>query len=71
MMLAHKAEEEGVFAAEHMAGEKPHINHNLIRVVYTWPEVAAVGKTEEQLKLTALSIKQGHFHLKQAEELGV
>ena len=50
MMLAHKAEEEGVFAAEHMAGEKPHINHNLIPgVVYTWPEVAAVGKTEEQL----------------------
>ena len=43
-MLAHKAEEEGVFAAEHMAGEKPHINHNLIPgVVYTWPEVAAVG----------------------------
>ena len=47
-MLAHKAEEEGVFVAESIAGEKPHINYNLIPgIVYTWPEVAAVGKTEE------------------------
>ena len=50
-MLAHKAEEEGVYVAEQLAGQKPHINYNLIPgVVYTWPEVAAVGYTEEQLK---------------------
>ena len=50
-MLAHKAEEEGVLVAEILAGQKPHINYNLIPgVVYTWPEVASVGKTEEQLK---------------------
>ena len=50
-MLAHKAEEEGVFVAEILAGQKPHIDYNLIPgVVYTWPEVAAVGKTEEELK---------------------
>ncbi|HXC04769.1 MAG TPA: dihydrolipoyl dehydrogenase, partial [Bacteroidia bacterium] len=49
-MLAHKAEEEGVFVAEVMAGQKPHIDYNLIPgVVYTWPEVASVGQTEEQL----------------------
>ena len=65
MMLAHKAEEEGVFAAEHMAGQKPHINHNLIPgVVYTWPEVAAVGKTEEQLKAAGVSYKAGAFPFK-------
>ncbi|MGA1772322.1 MAG: dihydrolipoyl dehydrogenase, partial [Flavobacteriaceae bacterium] len=50
-MLAHKAEEEGVMVAELLAGQKPHIDYNLIpNVIYTWPEVAAVGKTEEQLK---------------------
>src|SRR5690606_37718538 len=50
-MLAHKAEEEGVFVAEVLAGQKPHIDYNLIPgVVYTWPEVASVGKTEEDLK---------------------
>ena len=50
-MLAHKAEEEGVFVAETIAGQKPHIDYNLIPgVVYTWPEVASVGKTEEQLE---------------------
>ena len=50
-MLAHKAEEEGVFVAETIAGQKPHIDYNLIPgVVYTWPEVASVGKTEEELK---------------------
>jgi len=64
-MLAHKAEEEGVFTAEHMAGEKPHINHNLIPgVVYTWPEVAAVGKTEEQLKAEGTKYKAGSFPFK-------
>jgi len=64
-MLAHKAEEEGVFVAEHMAGEKPHMDHNLIPgVVYTWPEVAAVGKTEEQLKAEGTKYKAGSFPFK-------
>ena len=50
-MLAHKAEEEGSFVAEIIADQKPHIDYNLIPgVVYTWPEVASVGQTEEQLK---------------------
>ena len=50
-MLAHKAEEEGVLVAEILAKQKPHINYNLIpNVIYTWPEVASVGKTQEQLK---------------------
>ena len=49
-MLAHKAEEEGVFAAEILAGQKPHVNYLLIPgVIYTWPEVASVGFTEDQL----------------------
>lgn len=49
-MLAHKAEEEGVFVVERINGQKPHLNYNLIpSVVYTWPEVASVGKTEQQL----------------------
>lgn len=61
-MLAHKAEEEGVFVAEYMAGQKPHINYNLIPgVVYTWPEVAAVGQTEEQLKEAGIPYKSGKF----------
>jgi len=61
-MLAHKAEEEGVFVAEMIAGQKPEINHNLIpNVVYTWPEVASVGMTEEQLKETNREIKIGSF----------
>jgi dihydrolipoamide dehydrogenase len=61
-MLAHKAEEEGVFVAEYMAGQKPHINYNLIPgVVYTWPEVAAVGKTEEELKKEGVAYKVGKF----------
>jgi len=64
-MLAHKAEEEGVFVAEFMAGEKPHMNYNLIPgVVYTWPEVAAVGKTEEQLKADGIKYKSGSFPFK-------
>lgn len=61
-MLAHKAEEEGVLVAEIMAGQKPHIDYNLIPgVVYTWPEVAAVGKTEEQLKAEGREYKSGSF----------
>jgi len=65
MMLAHKAEEEGVFVAEMLAGQKPHIDHNLIPgVVYTWPEVAAVGKTEEELKEAGIAIKVGKFPFK-------
>jgi dihydrolipoamide dehydrogenase len=64
-MLAHKAEEEGVFVAETLAGEKPHINYDLIPgVVYTWPEVAAVGKTEEQLKEAGIKYKAGSFPMK-------
>lgn len=64
-MLAHKAEEEGVFVAETMAGQHPHINYNLIPgVVYTWPEVAAVGQTEEQLKASGTPYKSGKFPFK-------
>lgn len=64
-MLAHKAEEEGVFVAESMAGQKPHINYNLIPgVVYTWPEVAAVGYTEEQLKEQGKKYRTGTFPFK-------
>lgn len=64
-MLAHKAEEEGVFVAETIAGQKPHINYNLIPgVVYTWPEVAAVGQTEEQLKAAGIAYKVGSFPFK-------
>ena len=64
-MLAHKAEEEGVFVAETLAGQKPHINYNLIPgVVYTWPEVAAVGKTEEQLKEEGVKYKTGQFPMR-------
>ena len=61
-MLAHKAEEEGVFVAEIIAGQKPHIHYNLIPgVVYTWPEVAAVGYTEQQLKEQGRAFKTGSF----------
>ena len=64
-MLAHKAEEEGVFVAERMAGQKPHINYLLIPgVVYTWPEVASVGFTEEQLKSSGRAYKTGSFPYK-------
>ena len=64
-MLAHKAEEEGVMVAEILAGQKPHIDYNLIPgVVYTWPEVAAVGKTEEQLKAEGVEFKAGSFPFK-------
>ncbi|MFA5584377.1 MAG: FAD-dependent oxidoreductase, partial [Bacteriovoracaceae bacterium] len=61
-MLAHKAEEEGVFVAELLAGQKPHINYNLIPgVVYTWPEVAGVGATERELKDRGVAYKVGKF----------
>ncbi len=64
-MLAHKAEEEGVFVAETIAGQKPHINYNLIPgVVYTWPEVAGVGATEEELKKAGAKYKVGSFPMR-------
>ncbi len=64
-MLAHKAEEEGTLVAEQLAGQKPHINYRLIPgVVYTWPEVASVGYTEEELKENGTSYKTGSFPFK-------
>jgi dihydrolipoamide dehydrogenase len=64
-MLAHKAEEEGVFVAEVISGQKPHINYNLIPgVVYTWPEVAGVGATEEELKKAGKKYKVGSFPMR-------
>lgn len=64
-MLAHKAEEEGVVVAEFIAGEKPHIDYNLIPgIVYTWPEVAAVGKTEEELIAAKIDYKAGKFSMR-------
>ncbi|WP_324027759.1 dihydrolipoyl dehydrogenase [Maribacter sp. BPC-D8] len=64
-MLAHKAEEEGTLVAEILAGQKPHIDYNLIPgVVYTWPEVAAVGKTEEELKEAGVEYKVGQFPMR-------
>ncbi|MBS1507631.1 MAG: dihydrolipoyl dehydrogenase [Bacteroidetes bacterium] len=64
-MLAHKAEEEGVYVAERLAGQKPHVNYLLIPgVVYTWPEVASVGYTEEQLKEQGRAYKTGNFPFK-------
>ena len=64
-MLAHKAEEEGTLVAEQFAGQKPHMNYLLIPgVVYTWPEVASVGYTEEQLKTDNRAYKVGTFPYK-------
>ena len=64
-MLAHKAEEEGVLVAEQIAGQQPHINYRLIPgVVYTWPEVAGVGFTEEELKADGRKYKSGSFPFK-------
>ncbi|MBC7922827.1 MAG: dihydrolipoyl dehydrogenase [Ferruginibacter sp.] len=64
-MLAHKAEDEGTFVAEVIAGQKPHINYLLIpNVVYTWPEVASVGYTEEELKSKGIAYKTGSFPFK-------
>ncbi|GIZ15255.1 dihydrolipoyl dehydrogenase [Capnocytophaga catalasegens] len=64
-MLAHKAEEEGVFVAEHLAGQKPHVNYDLIPgAIYTTPEVACVGKTEEELKAAGVAYKVGQFPMR-------
>jgi dihydrolipoamide dehydrogenase len=64
-MLAHKAEEEGIFVAELLAGQKPHINYNLIpSVVYTWPEVASVGATEQQCEEKQIPVKTGKFPIR-------
>ncbi len=64
-MLAHKAEEEGMYVVETMAGQQPHIDYNLIPgVVYTWPEIASVGKTEEVLKAEGIEYKVGKFPMK-------
>lgn len=61
-MLAHKAEDEGVVLAEMIAGQSGHIDYDCIpSVVYTWPEVATVGKTEEQLKEAGINYKIGKF----------
>jgi dihydrolipoamide dehydrogenase len=61
-MLAHKAEDEGVAVAEILAGQKPHINYDCIPgVVYTWPEVASIGKTEEELKKAGVAYRAGKF----------
>ncbi|MDX1974634.1 MAG: dihydrolipoyl dehydrogenase [Rickettsiales bacterium] len=61
-MLAHKAEEDGVAAVECMAGQKGHVNYNLVPgVVYTYPEVAAIGQSEEQLKAAGRAYKVGKF----------
>ncbi|QJD78849.1 dihydrolipoyl dehydrogenase [Spirosoma rhododendri] len=64
-MLAHKAEEEGTYIAETIVGQKPHIHYRLIpNVVYTWPEVAAVGYTEEEVKQQGIPYKTGSFPFK-------
>jgi dihydrolipoamide dehydrogenase len=64
-MLAHKAEEEGVIVTEFLAGQKPHIDYNLIPgIVYTWPEAAAVGKTEQELKDAKIEYKSGKFSMR-------
>ncbi|OPC33529.1 dihydrolipoyl dehydrogenase [Elizabethkingia meningoseptica] len=61
-MLAHKAEEEGVLVAEVINGQKPHIHYNRIpSVVYTWPEVASVGATEEELQKNNIAYQAGKF----------
>ena len=62
-MLAHKAEDEGIALAEILAGQHGHVNYDAIpAVVYTWPEVASVGKTEEQLKADGIAYKAGKFN---------
>jgi dihydrolipoamide dehydrogenase len=64
-MLAHKAEEEGVYVAEYMAGQKPHIHYPLIPgVAYTWPEAASVGATEQELKAQGKAYKAGKFPMR-------
>ena len=65
MRTQNAARKEGVYVAEHMAGQHPHLDHHLIPgVVYTWPEVAAVGYTEEQLKEKGVEYKVGSFPFK-------
>jgi dihydrolipoamide dehydrogenase len=64
-MLAHKAEEEGVYVAEYISGQKPHLNYNLIpNVIYSWPEVASVGKTEQEIISSGIKYKVGEFPFK-------
>ncbi len=64
-MLAHKASEEGMYIAEYIAGQIPHINYRAIpNVVYTWPEVAGVGYTEEELKESKIAYNKGQFPFK-------
>jgi dihydrolipoamide dehydrogenase len=64
-MLAHKAEEEGVFVVENIKGQNPHINYNLIPgVIYTWPEVAAVGQTEKQVMESGREYNVGQFPIR-------
>jgi dihydrolipoamide dehydrogenase len=61
-MLAHKAEEEGIALVERLAGQKPRIDYDAIpAVIYTWPEVASVGNTEEELKAAAVPYRTGKF----------
>jgi dihydrolipoamide dehydrogenase len=61
-MLAHKAEDEGVAAAEHLAGKPGHVNYDAIpSVVYTWPEIACVGRNEEELKAAGIEYRVGKF----------
>ena len=61
-MLAHKAEDEGIAVAENIAGQSGHVNYDIIPgVVYTTPEVASIGKTEEQLKEANIKYKIGKF----------
>ena len=68
-MLAHKAEEEGIAVAELIAGQSGHVNYDIIPgVIYTSPEVASVGKTEEQLKEISQITKLENFHLWQTQE---
>lgn len=62
LMLAHKAEEEGIAAVEHILGEGGHVNYDAIPgVIYTYPEVANVGKSEEELKAEGIKYKKGSF----------
>jgi dihydrolipoamide dehydrogenase len=61
-MLAHKAEEDGIVCVEMIAGQSGHVDYNLVPgVVYTWPEVAAVGKTEDELKEAGVAYRVGKF----------
>lgn len=61
-MLAHKAEEEGVAAVEHIAGKPGHVNYDAVaNIVYTWPEIASVGRTEEELKEAGIEYRAGKF----------